>query len=350
MILFHSENLFSRESWLSNYKSTISWFWATSQSRVWKCISSTALVHLKIYFPKLTIYSETKLGFSRKRNWIMKVQFDFFRINSKRKQIRYLDSLSNSGMALNLLKHSLINPRMWKVWHKEHDPICSNRFCNSYATKMKSFKVMKRAISSLSSWDKPQIQMCLRSYSIRNTSSLLSKDSISTITDHTQALLVVCRWCMEIKCARINSIKCNLFNTSVLRLSSRRNTIRKSTSFKREWRLEILNRAHCLMPIRFYKAPRLMIQESSIREHPTIKSIYLIRLRAWAPRQVALISILLQTVIRKSEINSILARKIFQERQLALKSIWGIEWVSSQVKMVRMLVNPRKESNTTSSI
>jgi hypothetical protein len=168
MISFHSENLFSPGSWLSNYKSIISWFWVISQSKAWRCTSSMVLVHLKIYSLKLIIYLETKPVYLPRRNWITKVQLDYFKINSKRKLIRYLDSWNNLGMALNLLKLLLINPRIWKVCHLESDPICSSRSSNFCATKMKSCKVMKRVINSPSSWDQPPTRMCLRLFSIKS--------------------------------------------------------------------------------------------------------------------------------------------------------------------------------------
>ena len=136
-------------------------------------ISREAMAQPKIFSIKSIHFLEINLELWQRKSWIMIKLWKYFNPNSREKLVRFLDSLINLEMELNLLKFLL---RKWvllcqKVYSKKDrwNQVCFHKFYNLSALKMKLFKVTKMEILKAFSWDKCLHTTFKKSFSIKVT-------------------------------------------------------------------------------------------------------------------------------------------------------------------------------------
>ena len=168
---------------------------------------------------KLITYLEINKVYLWKRSSTVSRLSSFYKQSSRKKHHRFLDSLSSSETEPRVLRLSLISQLIKR--ELPLDLTCSSRYCSSFATKTRSFKVMRKVISKAFSWGRPVKQRSLKLYLIKTTLSLLSKSLSSISTGLTPTLLVVYhQWRQTLTLLGIiSSTRCSLFNMSVSRQS-----------------------------------------------------------------------------------------------------------------------------------
>jgi hypothetical protein len=149
-----------------------------------------------------------------------------------------------------------------EVWN----PVCSHRFCNLSVLKMRLFKDMKMEIPKVFSWDRCQLTIFKKLFSIKVISNLPKWDKklkkinkFRTQQDICQACKINLRSVIQTK---LNSSKhrkitsrwtvFNTFSTSASRLSWRKNMKREWSSWTIELKRDKRSKVHTKMHILFW--------------------------------------------------------------------------------------------------
>lgn len=147
--------------------------------------------------------------------------------------------------------------------------LCSNRFSNFWALRMRLSKGMKKEILRAYSWDKCRLMIFKRSFLIETISNSLNKGKklknllitwnnkwVSPVLPDTLQItsiplsqIQICLKAKQTLQANFKWIVSNTFNTNASRLSWKKNMIKESISFTSVLRKGSLNRGHIRMLI-----------------------------------------------------------------------------------------------------